>query len=69
MRLQFSAGELTAPQGLEIGVIGFKSNPADHKNFPSQVYIEVYQGKLRVCVWNGSSEDPSAIHEIEPLIG
>jgi hypothetical protein len=69
MRLQFSAGELTTPQGLEIGVIRFQSSPADSKNFPSQVYIEIYEGKLRVCVWNGSSEDPAAIHEIEPLKG
>ncbi len=67
MRLQFSPEELAGPQGLEIGVTGFRSNPADHKNFPSQVYIEVYDGKLRVCIWNGNSEDPDAIHEIEPL--
>lgn len=43
------------------------TSPADHQHLPSQVYIEVYEGKLRVCVWNGSSEDPVAIHVIEPV--
>jgi len=67
MLIEIAPPEISAPQGLEIGVRGFQSSPTDHKQFPSQVYIEVYEGKLRVCVWNGSSEDPAAIHVIEPL--
>ena len=67
MRLQLAAPELDAPQGLEIGVIGFKSSPAEDQTCPTQVYVEIYEGKLRVCVWNGSSEDPVAIHLIDPL--
>lgn len=67
MRIEIAPAEISAPQGLEIGVTGFQSSPVDHKHFPSQVYIEIYEGKLRVCVWNGSSEDPAAIHVIEPL--
>lgn len=66
MRIEIAPAEISAPQGLEIGATGFQSSLADDEHFPSQVYIEIYEGKLRVCVWNGGSEDPSAIHVIEP---
>jgi len=67
MRIEFQPAALgSGSKGLEIGVKGFRSNPGDHERFPSQVYIEVYEGKLRVCVWDGRSEDP-ATHDIEPL--
>ncbi len=59
MRLEFDFGELgTGSNALELGVIGFKSNPTDDEGRPSQVYIEVYDGKLHVHVWDGSSRDP-----------
>jgi hypothetical protein len=67
MRIEIAPAEIRPPLGLEIGVKGFQSSPADYQHFPAQVYIEIYEGKLRVCVWNGSSEDPAAIHVIEPL--
>jgi hypothetical protein len=44
--------------GLEIGITGFEANPTDAENEPSQVFIEVYEGQLRVHVWGGHSQDP-----------
>jgi hypothetical protein len=52
--------------GLEIGVKGFKSSPTDADSERTQVYIEIYEGKLKVHVWDGSSEDPSTV-EINPI--
>jgi hypothetical protein len=26
---------------------------------PSQVFLEIYEGQLRVHVWDGSSQDPT----------
>ena len=67
MRLEFDKFSLgTASQGLEISVAVFKSNPVDAESDPVQVYIEIYEGKLRVHVWDGSSEDPQSI-VIDPL--
>jgi hypothetical protein len=34
---------------------------------PVQVFLEVYEGKLRVHVWTGESEDPSHTAEIQRL--
>jgi len=45
--------------GLEIGISGFESNPTDAETEPSQVFIEVYEGQLRVHVWDGHSQDPA----------
>lgn len=68
MRLEFAAGHLgTGTNALEIGVIGFNSNPTDAEAQPSQVCIEVYEGKLRVHVWDGSSQDPQTTI-INPLV-
>jgi len=36
----------------------FEANPTDAENEPSQVFIEVYEGQLRVHVWDGHSQDP-----------
>ena len=57
----------TGPEGLEIGVVGFEDSPTNLPEHPAQVYIEVYEGKLRVYVWNGSGEDPVAEVELDPL--
>ena len=48
----------------------FKNLPAKDKGCPDaepteQVYIEVFEGKLRVHVWDGSESDPKTI-EIKP---
>ena len=50
--------------GLTISVEGFKGD----RNHPivSQVFIELYENKLRVHVWNGE-EDPVSSVEIESL--
>jgi len=37
--------------GLEIKVPGFKNNPESPEE--GQIFIEFYDGKLRVHVWNG----------------
>lgn len=42
--------------GLCISVPGYQGNPEDAE--PNQVWIEVYEGKLRVHVWNGG-QDPT----------
>ena len=41
--------------GLCIKVPGFKNNPASPEE--GQIFIEFYDGKLRVHVWNGE-QDP-----------
>jgi hypothetical protein len=66
MKLVFDEHNLgTGTEGLEISVKGFKSNPTDHESDPIQVYIEVYEGKLQVHTWDGSSEDPASV-KIDP---
>ena len=62
MKLQLDAHSLgNGPSGLEIGVKGFMGDPTAADEDPCQVYIEIYEGKLRVCVWDGSSQDPQTI--------
>lgn len=55
MKLSLSKEQLAHPGGLEIAVEGFKGD-ASSKN-PVQVFIEFYNNKLAVHVWDGSSED------------
>ncbi len=52
----------SGPYGLEIGVKGFRGDPTADDTQPTQVLIEVYEGKLSVHVWDGSSEDPQSMH-------
>jgi hypothetical protein len=60
MRIELDADSLGyGCKGLEIGVLGFQSNPTDAKNEPSQVFVEIYEGQLRVHVWDGFSQDPT----------
>ena len=49
--------------GLEIRVPGFNGNPACPAE--GQIFIEVYDGKLRVHAWN-DTQDPETI-EINPF--
>jgi len=51
--------------GLEIRVDGYKDNPACPGE--AQIFIEIYEGKLRVIAWNGQ-EDPKVL-EIDPIEG
>jgi hypothetical protein len=47
--------------GLEIAVEGFNG---DAQEYPAQVFIEFYEGKLQIHIWDGSREDPIATHII-----
>lgn len=62
MDLLLRPEELAYPLGLSISVAGFKGDISGEP--PSQVFIELYNGKLRVHVWNGT-EDPAITTEIE----
>jgi hypothetical protein len=60
MKISLNTYDLTEDGGLEIGVEGFKGDPGIR---PSQVFIEYYgtegrRKKLRIHVWDGTSEDP-----------
>ena len=60
MRIELDANSLGCGcKGLEIGVFGFQSNPTDAVSQPSRVFLEIYEGQLRVHVWDGSSQDPT----------
>ena len=64
MRFQSNAKELNnswGGRGLEIAIEGYEGDPNDGSPAPTQVFIEFYEGKLWVRVWNGSSEEPIAI--------
>ena len=60
MRIELDANSLGyGCDGLEIGVRGFQSNPTDADNEPCQIFIEIYEGQLRVHVWDGFSQNPA----------
>ena len=65
MKLDFEPEDITYPLGLEISVDGFMGDGSSLK--PSQVYMEVYEGKLRVHVWSQSAHDPEVSVDIRPL--
>jgi hypothetical protein len=64
MKLELKPAEIKYPNGLEIAVDDFAGDLGGVK--PAQVFIEVYEGKLRVHVWTGDNEDPMTA-EIQPL--
>jgi len=66
MKLDLKPEEIAYPMGLEITVDGFMGDLGDAK--PSQVFMEVYEGKLRVHVWARDTEDPAVSVEIAPLL-
>jgi len=47
--------------GVEVIVPGFR-----HGVEEAQVFVEVYGGKLRIHIWDGTQEDPAHTIEIEP---
>lgn len=65
MKLELKPQEIAHPRGLEIAVDGFKGDLGGVK--PAQVFLEVFEGTLRVHVWTGESEDPTVTAQIEPL--
>lgn len=67
MRIELNKEELantTGHTGLEISVKGFQG---DAGAIPTQVYIEYYEGKLAIHVWDGSSQDCHT-HIIRPEV-
>jgi hypothetical protein len=46
--------------GLEIIIPGTKTSPEDDPTNPCPVFIEYYEGKIRVHIWTGNS-DPQTI--------
>jgi len=64
MQLILKPEQIAYPGGLSVTVEGFAGD-IGHE-VPSQVFIELYEGKLRVHVWNGG-EDPASTTEIQRL--
>ena len=58
MRIEVDADELDYEKGrgLEILVKGFEGNIANAPSTDSQVYIERYDGEVRIHVWNNSGD-------------
>jgi hypothetical protein len=65
MRLELKPYELAHPGGLEIAVEGFAGDIGAVQ--PVQLFLELYEGRLRVHVWTGDSESPSYTAEIKRL--
>ncbi|GAG97400.1 unnamed protein product [marine sediment metagenome] len=61
MKIVVTPKELEKVNGIEISVTGYKADPSTTE--PIQVYIEVYNGLLRVHTWTGE-QDPKTV-EIE----
>ena len=47
---------LECGSGLIIGIEGFKGNPVDAQGIYEQIYIEYWEGKIRIHVWNGEQD-------------
>lgn len=62
MELILQPGQIAYPQGLTITVKGFNGDTGHE--VPSQVFLEVLNGVLRVHVWDGG-EDPVSSTEIK----
>jgi hypothetical protein len=61
MRIELEKEQISNDLGIEIAVRGFQG---DIGAVPAQVFVEYHDGKLRVHVWDGSSEDPVISREI-----
>ena len=62
LQLTLKPEDIAYPHGLSISVEGFRGD-IGHE-VPSQIFVEVYEGSLRVHVWNGE-EDPACSTTIE----
>lgn len=68
MRIEISPEQAKYENGgISVCVRGFRHDPNTGPEEGEQVYIEVYEGKLRVHIWDGSSEDPITT-AIEPVV-
>lgn len=65
MKLELKPGEIAYPNGLEIAVEGFAGDAGGVK--PSQLFIEVHEGTLKVHVWTTGAQDPTISMEIQAL--
>jgi hypothetical protein len=65
MKLELKPEQITHPNVLEITVSGFSGDLGGIP--PSQILIEVCEGRLKVHVWDGNDEDPVASVQIQPL--
>jgi hypothetical protein len=63
MDLLLRPEDVAYPRGLSISVQGFHGDTSSEP--ASQVLIEIYNGKLRIHVWNGA-EDPAVSTEVPP---
>jgi len=66
MRIEVDADELKYEKGhgVEIFVKGFEGNPANSEETDSQIFIESYEGKVRIHVWNATM-DPVTFELLE----
>jgi len=64
LTLDLKPDDIAYPRGLEIAVEGFAGDCGGAR--PAQVFMEVYDRKLRIYIWTGESEDPAVSVEIEP---
>lgn len=66
MRVEVDGNEIdkTRGNGLEIAVRGFKGDWSMH---PAQIFIETDGNKLKVYVWDGTSEDPAQTFTVYAL--
>jgi hypothetical protein len=65
MKLVLKPEEIAYPDGLEIAVEGFAGDAGGVK--PSQLFIELHEGRLKVHVWTTGDPDPTISMEIQPL--
>jgi hypothetical protein len=63
MKLRLTKEDVEHSNGLKISVAGFAGESGSFDQ--TQVFIEFHEGKLLVHVWDGTSEDPVAIHTIK----
>ena len=61
MRIEVEKEQIGENHGIEMAVRGFQG---DTGVIPTQVYVEYYEDKLKVYVWDGSDEDPVFVREI-----
>lgn len=67
MRCIVNSLDLSHGNGLEIVVKGFQHEPGAEIGCGAQVFVEIWEGKLRIHVWDGSSQDPQTTI-IEPML-
>ena len=68
IQLQLSLKDLDNNEGsggLEIAIPGTVGDPTADPRNPIPIFIEYYEGKLRVLIWNGN-QDPE-IYRVELL--